>query len=486
MLSIERFSDAFWPKWKLRPYQSEVAKQIVQSVEQGAGRQFAVVFARQSGKDEMLAQLEAYLMWHFQREGGSIIVATPTYRPQGLIARRRLLSRLDSHATQGYTSDGHTLALDRATCAFLSANPLAQARGERATLRLVCNEAQDVLPSRWDAVFDPMGASANATQVFSGTVWTSRTLLARQMAYLGEMERKDGIKRVFKVGWEEVAQYVPQYGQQVRARIAQLGRDHPFIRTEYFLEEMDDEARLFPPARRSQMRGDHPRQRTAMPGKAYALLLDVAGADEGNAEWGIRDAEWQKPQDNSFRIPNSTLRNRDMTALTVMEVDLAGLDDPLVMRPRYRVVDRRLWVGTPHPQLYAAVADLARNVWAARHIVVDATGVGAGLAGFLGQALPGKVLPFVFSAQSKSQLGWDFLALVEGGRYKEYAEDGESDTGLFWTQVEACTSQVGDGPNRPLRWGVDNLGTHDDLLISAAMCALLDRVDWRLRVARGR
>lgn len=481
-LKVSEFSEALYPRWQLRPYQCEVAEQIVRSVEQGAGRQFAVAFARQSGKDEMLAQLEAYLMWRYRGDGGSIIVATPTYRPQGLIARRRLLSRLNSLVTGGYASDGHTLALGSATCAFLSANPIAQARGETATLLLGCNEAQDVLPARWDAVFDPMGASANATQIFSGTVWTSRTLLARQMAYLGELERKDGIKRVFKVGWEEVARYVPQYGEQVRARIAQFGRDHPFIRTEYLLEEMDDEARLFPPARRAQMRGDHPRQRAATPGKAYALLLDVAGADERTVDGG----PWTVDELAFNGLPSNVHGRRDATALTVVEVDLAGLDDPLVMRPRYRVVDRRMWVGTPHPLLYATVADLARNMWAARHVVVDATGVGAGLAGFLAQALPGKVMPFVFSTQSKSQLGWDFLALVEGGRYKEYAEDGESDTGLFWTQVEACTSQVGDGPNRPLRWGVEDPAVHDDLLISAAMCALLDRVDWRPRVARGR
>ena len=90
-------------------------------------------------------------------------------------------------------------------------------------------------------MFDPMGAAHHATQVFSGTVWTSRTLLARQMAYLGELERKDGRQRVFKVGWEEIAEVVPRYGEQVRARIAQFGRDHPFIRTEYFLEELDTE-----------------------------------------------------------------------------------------------------------------------------------------------------------------------------------------------------------------------------------------------------
>lgn len=70
------------------------------------------------------------------------------------------------------------------------------------------------------------------------------------MAYLGELERKDGLRRVFKVGWEEVEPYVPEYCEQVRARIAQFGRDHPFIRTEYFLEELDAEGQLFGPARR--------------------------------------------------------------------------------------------------------------------------------------------------------------------------------------------------------------------------------------------
>jgi hypothetical protein len=210
------------------------------------------------------------------------------------------------------------------------------------------------------------------------------------------------------------------------------------------------------------------------------LLVDVAGAEEESGRQTTNEGY------EVVRRPPSVGQKRDATALTVVEVDLASLDDPLVMRPRYRVVDRRLWVGTAHPQLYAAITDLARNVWSARHVVVDATGVGAGLAGFLAQALPGRVTPFVFSSQSKSQLGWDFLGLVESGRYKEYVEDGESDTGLFWTQVEACGSQVVEGASKLLKWGVEDRATHDDLLISAALCAVLDRLDWRPRVARGR
>lgn len=469
---IAAFSRVAWPRESLRAYQAEAASEIVRAVESGGGRQFAVVFARQSGKDEMLAQLEAYLLCRYSLRGGSIVVANPTIAPQGLISKRRLLDRADTPFMGRVKSEGNVVKIGKATCSFLSASPTAQARGETATLLLACNEAQDVLAHRWDAVFDPMGASANATQVFSGTVWTSRTLLARQIAHLGEEERKDGQKRVFKVGWEEVAFHLPAYGEQVKARIAQFGRNHPFIRTEYFLEAMDAEGQLFGPARRAQMQGDHPRQRSAQPGRIYALLLDVAGAEEG-----VVSGEGDSP---------AAARNRDATALTVVEVDLTGLDDPLVMRPRYKVVDRRLWVGTAHPQLYATITDLARNVWAARHLVVDATGVGAGLAGFLAQSLPGRVTPFVFSSQSKSQLGWDFLGLVESGRYKEYAEDGEADTGLFWTQVESCGSQVVEGPGRLLKWGVDDRATHDDLLLSAALCAVLDRLDWRPRVARGR
>jgi hypothetical protein len=444
-----------------------------------------VVFARQSGKDETLAQLCAYLMYCSVFCGDSLVVVNPTLTPQGAISRRRLLYRLEHVLLAPPGSQGNTLNLGRATCTFLSSHPAAQARGETASLLLACNEAQEVDPDRWDAVFDPMGAAHHATQLFSGTVWTSRTLLARQMAYLGELERKDGLKRVFKVGWEEVAQHVPAYGEQVRARIAQFGRDHPFIRTEYFLEELDDTGRLFGPARRTQMRGNHPRQREATPGRTYALLLDVAGADE-TADLVPRNADLDARTAANPQFTTHTAKSRDATALTVVEVDTSSLDDPLVMRPSYRVVDRRLWVGTAHPELHTTLVDLARNVWGARWLVVDATGVGAGLSGFLGTALPGKVVSFVFSSQSKSQLGWDFLGLVESGRYKEYVEDGMPETGLYWAQVEASGSQVGSGPNRLLQWGVQDRATHDDLLVSAALCAVLDRLDWRPRIARGR
>ncbi len=100
--------------------------------------------------------------------------------------------------------------------------------------------------------------------------------------------------------------------------------------------------------------------------------------------------------------------------------------------PTYRVVDRLAWTGVKHTALHEQLVDLARNVWGLSALVVDATGVGAGLASFLADRLgrgPRKVIvePFVFTAKSKSDLGWAFVALIDGGRIKEYADDGVRD-----------------------------------------------------------
>ncbi len=119
--------------------------------------------------------------------------------------------------------------------------------------------------------------------------------------------------------------------------------------------------------------------------------------------------------------------------------------------------------------------------------MVDATGVGAGLASVLGQALPGRVLPFIFSSASKSRLGWDFLSIVETGRFKDWAA-GDELQAAFQAQLAYCQMEVLPGPERRRRWGVpDGLRhpasgqpVHDDLLLSAALCAVLEGQPWGL------
>jgi hypothetical protein len=343
--------------------------------------------------------------------------------------------------------------------------------GATASILLQCDEAQDVSLSKWDKEINPMAAATNATRVFWGTSWTSRTLLAREKRVALDKEKKDGIKRVFKIDASSVKEEVPSYGQFVDGEIAKLGRNHPFIRTQYFSEEIDAEGGMFPPDRIALMQGKHKLQSQPAAGSLYAFLVDVAGEDEGALD--VEDAgELTNPE-------------RDATALTIVEIDLATLDDELIAAPSYLVRNRKLWVGTDHSQLFAQLKALA-ELWEPRFIVVDATGIGAGLSSFLSNVYPEKVLPFIFSGASKSKLGWNFLAVIETGRYKEYGQPADhSLQHIFWKQCQSTQMEITTGPERRMKWSVpdgtrDETGEviHDDLVISAALCSVLDEQEW--------
>lgn len=471
------FSQVALPGWPLRGYQLGPARAIVESIELGLGRSFVATFSRQAGKDELLVQVAAYVLLRNQVRGGSVVIAAPSFRPQAALTRDRLVRRLTSPicgVLGGHKMrlrEGYAIEVGEASVRFLSAAPTSNARGQTASLLLVANEAQDIDPDTWDAVFDPMAASTNATTLFLGTVWDRDSLLSRQMRFLEEEQHRDGAQRVWRVPWPEVAACVPAYGARVEARIAQFGADHPFIRTEYCLEELDGAGGLFPAERIAHLNGDHAPLLAAEPGERYALLLDVAGEEEHPTVPGA----WQ---------PDA---RRDSTALTVVRV-IAWEGN----RPRYEVVHRRAWTGVSHPMLQAQLVDLARNVWKASAVVIDATGIGAGLASFLATALtdrrggpPVSVVPFIFSAASKSRLGWEFVAMAESGRFKDHRDDGSVLWKTFRSQLAQTTYETPGGPGRPLRWGVPPSRGHDDLVMSAALCVVLDDTDWRPRRARG-
>lgn len=476
---VGEFSRATLPPYALRAYQLPVARAVATSVVHGLGMEFAAVFSRQSGKDEMLAQVCAWLLWMRQHEGGNIVIAHPALRPQGIISRDRVVARLAESfvAGQARVRDGAIVELGRASARFLSAAPAANSRGNTASLLLVANEAQDIEIDTWDAVFAPMGAASNVTTLYMGTVWTSTTLLARQLRLLADLERQDGVQRVFRVPWREVAASQPSYGDYVERQMALLGEQHPFIRTEYELEELDGGGSLFPPERREPLRGNfRPLPRPApsdAPGTQYAFTIDVAGEEED----GIEGAAVRRARPR-----------RDSTALSVVRVAPGERG-----RPVYEIVARYEWTGTRHTTLHDRILSLATQVWQPRQIVIDATGIGAGLASFLSASLGERVVTsFVFSSVSKSNLGWDLLGLIDAGRLRVYTSATGDDVEqqrldvLFWKQLAACRFTVLPGPGRLMRWSVEDDALHDDLLISTALVAVLDRLDWRPRQARGR
>lgn len=464
---------------RLRTYQQAVARAILRSVLGGLGHAIVVMFPRQSGKNELQARLEAYLMFLLSKQGAEMVKISPTYQPQCLNAMRRLEGALDGCLlTRGkwQRQAGNLYRYQNACLTFLSGAPGSNIVGATASTLLQVDEAQDVLISKYEREIAPMAASTNATRVFWGTAWTSQTLLARELRLAEADQMRDGVQRVFRLTADEVAAEVPAYGAYVSGQVARMGRQHPMIRTQYFSEEIDGEGGLFTAERLALMRGTHLPQNTPTPGQLYVLLIDLAGEDES-----ARDAQIQGLQNPA----------RDAVAVTVVQVDLSLMEDALIRKPVYRVVKRYLWVGERHAQVYARVRALA-EAWGAVRLVVDASGVGAGLASFLRDSLGGRVLSVTFNAGVKSRIGWGFLSVVDSGRFKEHG--GEEKTteydrelqALFFKQLAGTQYTVVPGPEKHLRWGVPQGARdpqtgellHDDLVLSAAFVSLLDEEKW--------
>lgn len=461
-------------KVEMRGYQEGPVRAIVRSIVEQRGDTIVVEMARQGGKNEIQAQLEAYLMTLFQDLAGEIVIISPTYKPQTLNAMRRLKSVLDRNLITRdiwKKESGYIFRISQCLAAFFSGQRKANVVGATASLLLLADEAQDISIAKFDKEFAPMAASTNATTALFGTAWTSNTLLAREKKFALELERKDGIKRVFQADANEIAAEVETYGEYVTKQINKLGRQHPIIKTQYFLEEIDETGGMFPPARRALTQGRQKQCEKPGDEKIYAITIDVAGQDE--------EAEGRELREKHPR--------KDSTALTVAEIDLSTLYDDMIGAPSYHTVKRHYWTGTKHVRLYGEIWAVC-EMWKPAYVLVDATGIGEPLYSFLTEKLYRMdVRGIYFTVKTKSDMGYRFLAAVDSGRFKDY-DTGEDDSGLakkFQKEMEYCQYEIRPGPGKRMAWGVpegkrDENGdiVHDDLLIGAAMFTELDGEEW--------
>ena len=113
--------------------------------------------------------------------------------------------------------------------------------------------------------------------------------------------------------------------------------------------------------------------------------------------------------------------------------------------------------------------------------------MGKPLTDLLRSRLGERVIPVVFTAARKSDIGWRFMAACDAGRFRDHApapaevsQISEAWTlqRLFWAQVEAAEVEYLPGPGQRIRWSVPQSAGHDDLLVSAALCVVLDDADW--------
>jgi len=528
----------------LRPYQRQIALAIKTSIIHNLGLTFVVVLPRQSGKNELQSHLFSWLLFRYAKAGGRIVSVSPTFKPQTTNNMDRVKVSLDACVgSRGLwkSSKGYLYCLGNARLQFFSGEPRAKVVGATADLLLSVDEAQSVSPAKYDKDFSPMTASTNATRVFWGTAWTSDTLLERQRRLAMQAQQKDGIQRVFFYTADDVRRLVPAYGLHVDGIIAELGRNNPLVRTQYFSESIDAQSDMFNPARLALIQSDRPPLESPSPfrspemGRAgegsgegsgvgsdsplpksevFGDRVASRSAAEGELEVGrgagpgtgpdspppflglkmgeagggciaflIDIAGQDESKMNVLQSFDVGLGNpgRDSTALSIVEIDLSTLET--LQRPTYHVVARHSWVGENHLAVFGKLKNLAET-WNPQHIVMDATGVGEGLWALMDRAFPARVIPVKFTQQEKSELGWRFLSIIETGRFRDHVHTDE-----VRLQYNKCICEILPGPAKTLRWGVPD-GTrgpdgeliHDDFIIADSLTAILDRLEWYIHL----
>ena len=450
---------------KLRPYQAEVAKAVIESVQGNLGLTFSVEIARQGGKNELSAHLEVLLLTMFMSAGGNSIKCSPTFKPQTLISMSRLKERLDDFGFTGiwFTEAGYMVRLGNARCIFLSADETSSVVGHTAQVLLEIDESQDVEKDKYSKEFRPMASAHNTTTVHYGTTWDDTTLLEQVKQTNLELEKKDGIKRHFKYDWQEVGKSNPHYKAFVESERERLGEDHPLFRTQYALLPLRGGGGFLSSQQIAQLLGEHPRLHRRQDHKIYIAGIDFAGQEEQLDELVLT-----RPQ-------------RDATVITIAELIPPGEDD-IVAEPHMAVVEHYSWVGKKHADLYPPIVDIIKNVWNCSRIVCDATGIGEPITSFLSKALGSKVIPFKFTQKSKSDIGFGFLAAVNSGRLKIYKQDGSENFTALMFELEKAKSVY--RPNQTLNFFVDPSEGHDDYLTSLALTVHASS-DWSPRKATG-
>ena len=140
---------------KLRPYQLEVARAAMDSIQKGMGLSLSVEIARQGGKNELSAHLEVLLLTLYMARGGNLIKCSPTFKPQTIISIERLKQRLDDFGFDGIyrLQLGYIVQLGNAKAIFLSAEGSSSVVGHSADILLEIDESQDVSKEKYTNLF---------------------------------------------------------------------------------------------------------------------------------------------------------------------------------------------------------------------------------------------------------------------------------------------------------------------------------------------
>lgn len=456
----------------LYAYQLEVAEAVLESLRGGHGRIISVMMARQSGKNQVSAVLEAYLL--ATNSAGTIIKAAPTFRPQIRNSHERLLRLLreselgervwSNEAMIGLAPEGATEGEKKMRkgprVLFYSASPESNVVGATAELLLEIDEAQDVAWEKFNRDFRPMASTRNATTILYGTAWSDTTLLARQRAANLASQESTGLRTHFEYDWRHVAAHNSAYRTFVEREIERLGEEHVLIQTQYCLRSLDGAGYLLNATQRALLQGRHAWREE--PEEDETGVWYVAGLDVGG------EARPDPAALSSLLADHAQTKRgqHDSSVFTIGRVRFNEFSLPCL-----EIVHQQCWTGRPHLEQYAAALALVER-WNVRTLVIDATGLGEGLASLLASRLGSeRARAFHFTRQSKSHLAFQLLGLINSGRFTLPTRVSAPPTiyDVCWQQL--CRARYRLPAPDILDMYVDPAEGHDDYLMSLALLA---------------
>lgn len=453
----------------LYAYQTGVAQHMVQAINERSNTITTLEMPRQSGKNQLAAILQTATLARHGNQDVMAVVASPTFKPQIVNSKMRfemIAKRIEQRLNfiKYRPSMGYIYKCGRAALLFFSAEPTASVVGATASLFMMLDECQDLNQAKITKDFFPMRASVGGSPILAfGTTWDEGSLLE---TFKTDVQEGRSAGKVFRVLPDEVALSNPAYGTFVDAEVKRLGRDHPLIKTQYFLELLPNAGRMIKRELLRLMAGEHERRERRQGERQIVAGLDFAGADE----------------EVSDLVSLSEMSARDSVALTIAAVDWVKIADGVIV-PFLRILERYEWTNVNPVSLHTALYEILWQRWRVDRVHCDATGIGATATAFLATALnkgnAERVVGVTFDGalNTHTRLAFNYLATINGARLQDYQvafdiiqvatgdtpDPNDADKHAWWQRGHA---RLLARPNQRVKAHVPSSEGHDDLLLS--------------------
>lgn len=406
-------------KRPLYPPQLQTVNLIEDHIRYQTGKVITVRSARQTMKNEVSAYIAVRAMIAYKSRiseegeyGGTYIRTAPSWK-QSYFSRKRteLFFEIDPLIDDYKPKSTFTIKVGFADIHFLSSDKTTDVVGDTASILLDIDEAHKVDKGKYQEDFSPMTAFNNVPVVMWGVAADKQDLLYQYLTYNLEND-PDCVLQFPAAVWCEL---LPNYAKHYQEQRDRLGPDHPVIKTQYDLVDVDSIGGYFKPHQIiSMLDSDHDRKATPKGrSKDHVCTIDIGG-------------EAEMEEDDPLK---KSAGSRDSTVALIWEVNFKKLVNDL---PICRLVDIYWWTGKALGESPSGLPGQQEillkllNLWKPVKTIVDSRGVGEQIAHYLENRYAG-VEPYAASMDSVSEDCYSLLAMVNNDRVKMFRNDGSSE-----------------------------------------------------------